>query len=361
MKCGIVGLPNVGKSTLFNALIGEIKAQAANYPFCTIEPNSGIVSVPDARLEVLARMCDSKEIVPARLEFVDIAGLVKGASRGEGLGNKVLANIREVDAVIHVVRCFEDKNIARAGGNGGADDPPDPRGDVDVVNAELMLADMESLQRRLPLLEKKAKSGDRDAGAEAGVMARVLDGLERGLPAVGLALDEAEKKMLGGFSLLTAKPTLMVANVDEASAAGGNAYSGRLDGAIVVSARIEEEIAALPLGEREGFLSGLGLGETGLSKIIRGAYGRLNLITFFTAGAKETRAWTVRKGTRAPSAAGVIHTDFECGFIRAEAVSYADFVASGGAHGAREKGLLRSEGRDYEVADGDIMHFLFNR
>ncbi len=365
-KCGIVGLPNVGKSTLFNALTQTIQAECANYPFCTIEPNSGIVSVPDERLIKLAEVAKSKEILPTKLEFVDIAGLVKGASKGEGLGNQFLANIREVDAIIHVVRSFEDTNIIHV------ENTVDPIRDIETINTELLLSDMESLQKRLPLLEKKAKGGDIEAKIQTEVIKSVLEKLEQGLPASKACPDEGKPEYLRAFRilhLLTAKPVLYVANVDENSAATGNEYSNRVaeyaknegNTSTIISAKIEQEIASLDSKEeKQEFLDTLGISETGLSKIIKEGYKLLNLITFFTIGPKEAHAWTVKNGAKAPEAAGVIHTDFQKGFIRAEAISTEDYIKFGGEVGARENGRLRTEGKEYIVQDGDIFHFLFN-
>lgn len=366
LKCGIVGLPNVGKSTLFNALTQTIQAECANYPFCTIEPNSGIVSVPDERLVKLAEVAKSKELLPTKLEFVDIAGLVKGASKGEGLGNQFLANIREVDAIIHVVRCFEDGNIIHVENN------VDPIRDIEIINTELMLADMESLQKRLPLQEKKAKSGDKEAVIMSEIIKLVLSSLENGKPALSVKPSKADVEKLRVFNmlqLLTSKPVLYVCNVDEESCANGNELSKRVfdyaknegNVATVISAKIEQEIASLSdETEKKEFLETLGITETGLSKIIKEGYKLLNLITFFTIGPKEAHAWTVEKGAKAPEAAGVIHSDFQKGFIRAEAISTEDYIKFGGEAGARENGKLRTEGKDYIVEDGDIFHFLFN-
>jgi hypothetical protein len=362
-KCGIVGLPNVGKSTLFNALTQTALAQAANYPFCTIEPNTGQVAVPDERLETLARLAKSAQIIPTQLTFVDIAGLVRGASKGEGLGNQFLAHIREVDAIIHVLRCFEDGNVTHVEGR------VDPIADAETVETELMLADLDSLERRADALTKKARGGDEEARQRLAVMQRALDLLRQGKPARQLAVSADERRFLDELQLLTAKPVLYVCNVDEASAAAGNSHSAKVEakakaegaGCVVISAAIEAEVAQLDdAAERAAFLADLGLGETGLSRVIRAGYALLGLITFFTAGPKEARAWTVRGGARAPEAAGVIHTDFEKGFIRAETIAYADFVAAGGEAGAREAGRMRLEGKDYVVQDGDVMHFRFS-
>ncbi len=360
-RCGIVGLPNVGKSTLFNALTETAAAQAANYPFCTIEPNVGNVGVPDERLERIAKIAGSAKIIETQLGFVDIAGLVRGASKGEGLGNLFLANIREVDAIVHVLRCFEDDDITHVEGR------IDPVADAETVETELMLADLESLERRVPTLFKKGQGGDKDAKAAATVLQKALDLLREGKPArLARAADPDEARHLAQAQLLTAKPVLYICNVEEASAADGNAQSARVQamakaqgaGAVVISAAIEAEIATMPADERGDFLAELGLSETGLTRIIRAGYDLLHLLTFFTAGPKETRAWTVERGATAPNAAGAIHSDFERGFIRAETIAYADYLAFNGEAGAREHGKLRAEGKSYVVQDGDVMHFL---
>ncbi|HWA90409.1 MAG TPA: redox-regulated ATPase YchF [Rhizomicrobium sp.] len=360
-KCGIVGLPNVGKSTLFNALTQTAAAQAANYPFCTIEPNVGDVAVPDPRLDKLAVIAKSAEIIPTRITFVDIAGLVRGASKGEGLGNQFLANIREVDAVVHVLRCFEDDDITHVEGR------IDPVGDAETVETELMLADLDSLERRATPVEKKAKSGEKEAKELFALMSKALGLLRDGKPARLADLGNEERGPYSQLGLMTAKPVLYVCNVEEGAAATGNKYSNAVEemakrqgaGCVVISARIEEEVAQLAADERAEFLGSLGLEEPGLNRLIRAGYALLGLITFFTAGPKEARAWTVAKGARAPQGAGVIHTDFEKGFIRAETIAYDDYVANNGEAGAREAGKFRLEGKDYVVQDGDVMHFRF--
>jgi len=360
-KCGIVGLPNVGKSTLFNALTESAAAQAANYPFCTIEPNIGEVPVPDPRLDRLADIAKSSQVVPTRLTFVDIAGLVRGASKGEGLGNQFLAHIREVDAVAYVLRCFEDEDVIHVEGR------VDPSEDADTIETELMLADLDSLERRLPILEKKIRGQDKEAKRTLELVERVLELLREGKPARLAEIAEEDRALFRGLGLLTSKPVLYVANVDEAGAATGNAYSARVAeraaregaGCVVISAKIEAELAELSPEERRSYLTELGLVEPGLNRLIREGYKLLGLITYFTAGPKEARAWTVPEGTRAPQAAGVIHTDFEKGFIRAETIPYDDYVALGGESGARDAGKLRLEGKDYVVRDGDVLHFRF--
>ncbi len=357
---GIVGLPNVGKSTLFNALTRTAAAQAANFPFCTIEPNTGEVAVPDARLDRLAEIAGSQRIVPARMTFVDIAGLVKGASKGEGLGNQFLANIREVDAIAHVLRCFEDADIAHVEGR------VDPVADAGTVETELMLADMESLERRLAGMTRKLRGGDKQAQQQHRLMQAALEALNDGRPARGVAVAEEDARAWKGLQLLSAKKVLYVCNVDEEAAAGGNAHSRAVEafaaaqgnGAVTISARIEAEIAQLDPDEQRMFLAEMGLEEAGLDRLIRAGYGLLHLITFFTAGPREARAWTIRAGTRAPQAAGVIHGDFERGFIRAETIAYDDFVALGGEQAAKEAGRMRAEGKAYPVRDGDVLHFL---
>ncbi|WP_419825857.1 redox-regulated ATPase YchF [Sphingomonas sp.] len=362
-RCGIVGLPNVGKSTLFNALTETAAAQAANYPFCTIEPNVGQVAVPDPRVQALAEIAGSAKTIETQLGFVDIAGLVRGASKGEGLGNQFLANIREVDAIVHVLRCFEDDDVTHVEGR------IDPIADAETVETELMLADLDSLERRVPALLKKGTGGDKEAKAQAAVLAPVLDLLREGKPArLGRPIDPEAARLFEQAQLLTGKPVLYVCNVEEGSAAAGNTQSARVferaaaEGAqaVVVSAAIEAEIATMTPDERAEFLSDLGLAETGLARVVRAGYALLDLITFFTCGPKETRAWTIPSGARAPQAAGAIHSDFERGFIRAETIGYDDYVACRGEAGAREAGRLRSEGKDYGVQDGDVMLFRFN-
>jgi GTP-binding protein YchF len=362
-RCGIVGLPNVGKSTLFNALTETAAAQAANYPFCTIEPNVGRVAVPDERLDRIAAIAKSAQEIETQIEFVDVAGLVRGASKGEGLGNQFLANIREVDAIVHVLRCFEGGDVTHVEGR------VDPIADAETVETELMLADLDSLDRRVPNIVKRAQQGDKEAKIEASVLGQALELLRASKPArLTRPKDVEEEKALNRAQLLTAKPVLYVCNVEEAQAASGNDLSERVfdkaaaEGAkaVVISAAIEAEIATLPAEEREAFLSDLGLHETGLNRMIQAGYELLGLITFFTAGPKESRAWTVHRGARAPEAAGEIHTDFERGFIRAETIAYDDYLKFGGEAGARDAGKLRSEGKDYVVQDGDVMLFRFN-
>jgi len=362
-RCGIVGLPNVGKSTLFNALTETAAAQAANYPFCTIEPNVGRVAVPDARLDKIREIAGSAQEVETQIEFVDIAGLVRGASKGEGLGNQFLANIREVDAIVHVLRCFEGGDVTHVEGR------VDPVADAETVETELMLADLDSLERRVPNLVKKAQQGDKEAKIEASVLGQALELLRDSKPArLTRPKDHEEELALQRAQLLTAKPVLYACNVDEGDAATGNALSERVVAkaaaenarAVVISAAIEAEIATLPSDERDAFLADLGLHETGLNRMIHASYELLGLITFYTAGPKEARAWTTHRGAKAPEAAGEIHTDFERGFIRAETIAYEDYVKFGGETGAKEAGKMRSEGKEYVVQDGDILLFRFN-
>ena len=360
-KCGIVGLPNVGKSTLFNALTETAAAQAANYPFCTIEPNIGNVAVPDARLEKLAGIANSKKIIATQLAFVDIAGLVRGASKGEGLGNQFLGNIREVDAIVHVLRCFEDDDIQHV------ENKVDPVADAETVETELLLSDLESLEKRVPAFAKKAAQGDKEAKIAASVLGQALDLLREGKPArLVEPKDDEEARVLRTAQLLTSKPVLYVCNVDEGSAANGNTFSEKVfakaaaEGAqaVVVSAAIESELVTMDMADRLEFLEEMGLHETGLARVIRAGYELLHLITFFTVGPQEARAWTVHTGATAPEAAGEIHSDFQKGFIRAETIAYDDYIALGGAAKAREAGKLRAEGKAYVVHDGDVMHFL---
>ncbi len=361
-KTGIVGLPNVGKSTLFNALTRTAAAQAANFPFCTIEPNVGEVAVPDPRLERLAAIAGSKQIIPTRMTFVDIAGLVKGASKGEGLGNQFLANIRECDAIAHVLRCFEEDDVTHVEGR------VDPVADADTIETELMLADLENIERRLQNLARKIKGGDKEAAQQKRLLKEAEAALEAGRPARTVRVDDDDRKAWNMLQLLTAKPILYVCNVSEDEAATGNAHSRAVEemaaeqgaASVVISARIEEEISQLDAEEAQMFLSELGLEEAGLDRLIKAGYDLLGLLTYFTVGPKEARAWTIPAGTLAPQAAGVIHGDFERGFIRAETISYEDFVACGGEQGAKDAGKMRVEGKGYEVRDGDVLHFLFN-
>ena len=362
LKVGIVGLPNVGKSTLFNALTRTAAAQAANFPFCTIEPNVGEVAVPDARLDRLATIAKSAKVIPARITFVDIAGLVRGASKGEGLGNQFLANIRECDAIAHVLRCFEDPDVTHVEGR------VDPVADAETVETELMLADLESAEKRLAGLARKLKGGDKEAATQARLLEAARDALSEGRPARTVEVGGEDARAWRLLGLLTAKPVLYVCNVEEAAAATGNAGSAAVaamaaqegSGSVVISAAIEEAIAQLDDAERAEYLAELGLAEAGLDRMIHAAYRLLGLATYFTAGPKEARAWTIPQGASAPEAAGVIHGDFEKGFIRAETVAYDDYVALNGEAGAREAGKLRAEGKAYRVQDGDVLHFLFN-
>ncbi|MFC6637153.1 redox-regulated ATPase YchF [Sulfitobacter sp. JBTF-M27] len=361
-KMGIVGLPNVGKSTLFNALTRTAAAQAANFPFCTIEPNVGEVAVPDARLDQLAEIAKSKQIIPTRMTFVDIAGLVKGASKGEGLGNQFLANIREVDAIAHVLRCFEDGDVTHVEGR------VDPVADAETIDTELMLADIESIEKRLQNIVRKVRGGDKEAVQQERLMKMALEALEQGNPARVVEVDEEDAKAWRMLQLLTTKPVLYVCNVGEADAATGNEHSTKVaemaaaqgNAHVIISAQIEEEISQLEPEEAEMFLEEMGLKEAGLDRLIRAGYELLHLETYFTVGPKEARAWTIKSGTTAPKAAGVIHGDFEKGFIRAETIAFDDFVSLGGEGPAKEAGKMRAEGKSYVVKDGDVLHFLFN-
>jgi ribosome-binding ATPase len=359
LKAGIVGLPNVGKSTLFNALVANAKAEAANYPFCTIEPNVGIVSVPDERLQVLSNISQSEQIVPTRVEFVDIAGLVKGASQGEGLGSKFLSHIREVDTLVQVVRCFEDDDIIHVSGS------IDPKRDIEIINLELILADIEQIEKRIDRARKTARTS-KEAQIEVGALEKLLTDLNGGKPARQVELSDEENDTIKGLGLLTRKPIIYAANVSEDDLATGNEFVERVRSiaaaenaqVVVISAQVEAELLELPAAEKAEFLESLGVTEGGLKSLIRATYYLLGLRTYFTTGPKETRAWTIKSGMLAPQAAGVIHSDFERGFIRAKTIAYADMVATGSMQAARDKGLLRSEGKDYLVQEGDIMEFL---
>ncbi|MBM2839035.1 MAG: GTP-binding protein YchF [Deltaproteobacteria bacterium] len=360
-NCGIVGLPNVGKSTIFNALTSA-GAQAANYPFCTIDPNLGVVQVPDERLEKLAEIVHPERILPTNMEFLDIAGLVKGASQGEGLGNQFLGHIRGVDAIAHVVRCFEDPDVVHVHG------VVNPKNDIEVINTELILADLDTVDKKLARLEKAAKSGNKEAQEEQGVALTVREALNSGKPARTVKVDAEKEKYFKSLQLLTAKPVLYVSNVDEGGLNEENSYVKEVreiaasEGAkvVVICGDVESEIAELPADERAEYLKGMGVKESGLDRMIKAGYELLGLSTYFTAGVKEVRAWTIPRGAKAPQAAGVIHSDFEKGFIRAEVIAYDDFIRCGGEQGAKEKGLLRVEGKEYVVKDGDILHFRFN-
>ena len=361
LKAGIVGLPNVGKSTLFNALVANAKADAANFPFCTIEPNVGVVSVPDERLDKLQAISDSKQVVPTRIEFVDIAGLVQGASKGEGLGNQFLANIREVDAIVHVVRCFDDENIIHVSGS------VDPSRDIEVINLELALADLAQVEKRLLRVKKQAKT-DKEAQKEQEVLLKIQDVLNEGKSARLVELDEDEEELINNFGLLSRKPIIYGANVSEDDLAEGNDWVEQVRAiaaqenaqVVIISAQVESELVEIPPEERADFLEALGVEEGGLQSLIRATYELLGLQTYFTTGPEESRAWTIRVGMKAPQAAGVIHTDFERGFIRAETVSYQDLIDNGSMSAAKEKGLVRSEGKEYVVQEGDVMLFRFN-
>lgn len=361
IQCGIVGLPNVGKSTIFNA-ITSAGAEAANYPFCTIEPNVGVVSVPDPRLDALSTIVRPQRILPTVMEFLDIAGLVKGASKGEGLGNQFLGHIRQVDAIAHIVRCFEDENVVHVDGS------IDPLRDIEVIQTELNLSDLEVVEKRIGRTEKQAKSGDKKMQEELALLLKLREWLNSGKPARLADLSDEERRAMRNLQLITSRPVLYVANVSEDDLDGSHPFVAQVRqhaktegaGVVVICGKIEAEIAELQAEEKGAFLAELGLAESGLDRMIRAAYDLLGLLTYFTAGVKEVRAWTVRQGAKAPEAAGVIHTDFEKGFIRAEVIAYADYVACGGETGAKEKGLLRLEGKEYVVRDGDVMHFRFN-
>lgn len=361
LRAGNVGLPNVGKSTLFNAIVENSKAQAANFPFCTIDPNVGIVDVPDPRLQRLSDIASSERILPAKLEIVDIAGLVKGASQGEGLGNQFLGNIREVDAIIHVVRCFENDDIIHVSGS------IDPARDIEVINIELILSDMAQAEKRLERARKEART-KKEAQVEVEALERLVPALQEGLPARSVVLNEEEEKSIKNLGLLTRKPMIYAANVSEHDLATGNSYVDAVrkiaatEGAqvVVISAQVEAELLELPAEDRQEFLSSLGVNEGGLQSLVRATYSLLGLQTYFTCGPKETRAWTIIQGMTAPQAAGVIHSDFERGFIRAETVSYKDLDENGSMAACKAKGLVRSEGKEYVVNEGDVMHFLFN-
>jgi hypothetical protein len=361
LRAGIVGLPNVGKSTLFNALVANAKAEAANFPFCTIEPNVGVVAVPDERLQVLTKISDSAETIPARVEFVDIAGLVEGASKGEGLGNQFLANIREVDAIVHVVRCFDNDDIIHVAGS------VDPVRDIEIINLELALSDLAQIERRIDRVRKQARTS-KEAQAELTVLEKLVPVLNEGKPARQVELNEEEELLIKVLGLLTRKPVIYAANVSEDDLASGNEWVDRVRQlakqenaqVVVVSAQVEAELVELPEADRAEFLESLGVQEGGLKSLIRATYDLLGLRTYFTTGPKETRAWTIKAGMLAPQAAGVIHTDFERGFIRAETVAYKDLVTTGSMGAAKEKGLVRSEGKDYTVQEGDVMLFRFN-